>query len=154
MRETPITVLVAEDDEEDRMLVREAWERNRLANELRFVGDGDELMAYLLRRGAYADPATSPRPDLVLLDCDMPTRDGPSALAELKASPTLCRVPVVVLTASDDEDRIRRCYELGANSYVVKPFTFSKLAQTLRVLGDYWFEIVTLPGGSEEAMLQ
>lgn len=147
MQETPISVLVADDDEDDRLLVRDAWKRHRLASELRFVAGGDELLDYLLRRGDYADPAESPRPDLVLLDCNMPGKDGPSALAELKGDPGLRRIPVVVMTADETHESIRRCYELGANSYVLKPFSFAELAEKLRVLGDYWFEIVSLPRG-------
>ena len=141
----PITVLMADDDEDDRLMARAAFERARLANALRFVGDGEELLDYLRRRGAWSDPATSPRPGLVLLDLNMPRKDGREALREMKADPDLRRIPVVVLTTSQAEEDILRSYDLGANSYVAKPVTFEGLAETLRVLGTYWFQIVELP---------
>ncbi len=141
----PITVLMADDDEDDRLMARAAFERARLANDLRFVGDGEELLDYLRRRGAWSDPATSPRPGLVLLDLNMPRKDGREALREMKADPDLRRIPVVVLTTSQAEEDILRSYDLGANSYVAKPVTFEGLAETLRVLGTYWFQIVELP---------
>ncbi|MEZ4410626.1 MAG: response regulator [Polyangiales bacterium] len=140
-----ITLLMADDDEDDRMMARSALESSRLANDLRFVVDGEELMDYLHRRGEYADPARSPRPGLILLDLNMPRKDGREALREIKADPELRRIPVVVLTTSKAEQDVLSTYDLGANSYIVKPVTFAQLVTTMRSIGDYWFEIVALP---------
>lgn len=144
----PITILVADDDKEDCMLIREALEENRLANDLRFVHDGEQLLDYLRRRGPYADPATSPRPGLILLDLNMPRKDGREALQEIKSDPDLHRIPVVVLTTSEAEEDIFRSYDLGSNSYITKPVTFETLVEVMKTLGTYWLEIVELPDGS------
>jgi two-component system, response regulator len=141
----PIIILVADDDHEDCMLIQEALEESRLVNQVRFVSDGEELMAYLLRRGQYADPAASPRPGLVLLDLNMPRKDGREALAEIKSDPRLRRTPVVVLTSSKAETDVCRSYDLGVNSYITKPVTFESLVEVMKTLGKYWFEIVELP---------
>ncbi|MDZ7261448.1 MAG: response regulator, partial [candidate division KSB1 bacterium] len=116
-----ITILMAEDDPEDRLLVKDAWEESRVLNELRFVEDGEELMDYLYRRGPYAEPARAPRPGLILLDLNMPRKDGREALKEIKADPELRRIPIVVLTTSKAEEDILRTYDLGANSFITKP---------------------------------
>lgn len=141
----PITILMAEDDPEDRMLTREAFEENRLANDLRFVEDGEELIDYLYRRGKFSDPQQSPRPGLILLDLNMPRKDGREALKEIKAERRLRSIPIVVLTTSKAEEDIVRSYDLGANSYITKPVTFEGLVAVLKTLGLYWFEIVELP---------
>jgi len=146
---TPIRILMADDDAEDRMLMREALMEGRIANELRFVEDGEELMDYLLCRGRYVDPNTSPPPGLILLDLNMPRKDGREALAEIKAIPKLRSVPIVVLTTSGVEEDILRSYDLGVGGFVVKPVTFAALVDTMKALGKYWFEIVKLP--SEDA---
>lgn len=145
-----ITILMAEDDPDDRLLTDQALKDQRLANDLRFVQDGEELMDYLHHRGRYADPATSPRPGLILLDLNMPRKDGREALAEIKADPHLRRIPVVVLTTSKAEEDILRSYDLGANSYVTKPVTFEGLVCAIKVLGQYWFEIVELPPSTRD----
>lgn len=141
----PITILMAEDDPDDRLLADKALKARRLANDLRFVEDGEELMDYLHHRGKYADPCTSPRPGLILLDLNMPRKDGREALAEIKADPHLKRIPIVVLTTSKAEEDILRSYDIGANSYITKPVTFDELAGAIQVLAQYWFEIVELP---------
>jgi CheY-like chemotaxis protein len=141
----PILILVADDDPEDCLLVRDALEESRLANELHFVGDGEQLLDYLNRRGAYADPVPAPRPGLVLLDLNMPKMDGREALAEIKNDPNLRQIPVVVLTTSAAEEDIFRSYDLGVNSYITKPVTFESLVRVMQALGKYWFEIVELP---------
>ena len=141
----PITLLMADDDEDDRLLTRVALEKSRLANDLRFVEDGEELMDYLRRRGRYEDPASSPRPGLVLLDLNMPRKDGREALREIKTDPALRRIPVVVMTTSQADCDVARSYDLGANSYVTKPVTMDSLVEVLSALGRYWFEIVQLP---------
>ena len=141
----PITILMADDDVEDCMLVRDAWEESRLANDLRFVNDGVELMDYLKRRGDYADRADSPRPGIILLDLNMPRKDGREALEEIKKDSELKSIPVVVLTSSQAEADIARSYDLGVNSYITKPVTFESLVEVIKGLGLYWFEIVKLP---------
>ena len=141
----PITILMAEDDPDDRQLAREAFEEARLANDLRFVHDGAELMDYLQRRGQYADPARSPRPGLILLDLNMPRKDGRQALEEIKADPELKRIRVVIMTTSKAEADILRSYDLSASSYITKPVTFERLVEVVKTLGKYWLEIVALP---------
>jgi two-component system response regulator len=144
----PITILMADDDADDRLMTKEAFEESRLANDLRFVGDGVELLDYLKRRGKYQNPATSPRPGLILLDLNMPKKDGREALAEIKADPQLKFIRVVVLTTSKAEEDIYRSYDLSAASYITKPVTFASLTEVVRALGKYWLEIVELPGES------
>ena len=145
VQSVPITILMAEDDPDDRMLTREALLESRLANELRFVEDGEELMEYLRHTGRYADPVGAPRPGIILLDLNMPRKDGREALAEIKADLDLRRIPVIVLTTSKLDEDILRSYDLGANSYITKPVTFDSLVSVVRTLGQYWFEIVELP---------
>jgi CheY-like chemotaxis protein len=140
-----ITILMAEDDTEDTMLVQDALAEARLSNELRFVSDGEELVDYLRRRGKYDDPSSSPRPGLILLDLNMPRKDGREALEEIKSDPDLRTIPIVVLTTSKADEDIIRSYGNGANSYITKPVTFDKLVEIMKVLGRYWFEIVDLP---------
>ena len=144
----PITILLADDDEEDLLMTREALEQSRLGNDLRLAYDGEELMDYLLHRGRYADPADSPVPGLILLDLNMPKKDGREALTEIKANPDIRKIPVIVLTTSRTEEDVFRSYDLGVNSFISKPVTFTGLAEAMKVLGQYWFEIVELPGRS------
>jgi CheY-like chemotaxis protein len=143
--EQPITILYADDDPEDRMLVQEAWQESRLANTLHFVEDGEELMDYLNRRGKYAELMGSPLPGMILLDLNMPRKDGREALKEIKADPKLRTIPTVVLTTSKAEEDICGAYELGVNSFIVKPVTFQALVEVTLTLSKYWFEIVELP---------
>jgi CheY-like chemotaxis protein len=145
----PITILMADDDPDDRMMTQEAFEESRLANDLRFVENGVELMDYLHRRGKYADPASSPRPGLILLDLNMPKKDGREALQEIKADPKLRNIRIVIMTTSKAEEDILRTYDLGASSYVTKPVTFSALVDVIQTLGKYWLEIVELPTEDE-----
>lgn len=140
-----ITILVADDDEEDRMMVKDAFQESRLANDLRFVENGEQLMDYLYRRGAYTDPQTSPVPGLILLDLNMPRKDGRAALQEIKSDQRLRKIPVVVLTTSKAEQDIVRSYDLGVNSFITKPVTLSGLVEVVTALGKYWLEIVDLP---------
>ncbi|WP_076351752.1 response regulator [Paludisphaera borealis] len=141
----PITILMADDDADDRQMTKEAFEESHLTNDLRFVEDGVELMDYLQRRGKYSDPASSPRPGLILLDLNMPKKDGREALQELKADPKLKAIRVVVLTTSKAEEDILRTYNLSAASYIAKPVTFAALIDVVKTLGKYWLEIVELP---------
>lgn len=141
----PITILMADDDEEDRMLTQKAFEMNRLGNDLRFVEDGEDLLDYLYHRGKYEDVASSPRPGLILLDLNMPRKDGREALEVIKKDPLLRRIPVVVMTTSEAGQDITRSYDLGANSYITKPVTFDSLVGVIKALDHYWLEIVELP---------
>lgn len=140
-----ITILLADDDPDDRQLTRDAFAQNRLANELATVEDGEELMDYLHRRGPYQNLNGKTLPGLILLDLNMPRKDGREALKEIKADPILRRIPIVVLTTSKAEEDILRSYDLGVNSYVTKPVTFKSLVELIKVLGQYWFEVVELP---------
>jgi CheY-like chemotaxis protein len=142
---SPITILMADDDVDDRMLAKEALDESRVRNNLYFVEDGEELLDYLNRRGKFADAAQSPRPGLILLDLNMPRKDGREALREIKADPDLRRIPVVIMTTSKAEEDIYRSYDLGANSFITKPVTFERLVELMRTLGQYWIEFVELP---------
>ncbi len=142
---------MADDDPDDCLLVSKAFKASRLCNDLRFVQDGEELMDYLHQRGNYADKALSPRPGLILLDLNMPKKDGREALKEIKSDPGLRAIPIVVLTTSKEEEDVLRSYDLGANSYVTKPVTFQGLVDVVKSLGNYWFEIVALPMAQEAA---
>lgn len=140
-----IVILMADDDPEDRMLAKDAMQENRLNNPLYFVEDGEELMDYLLRTGKYADPKDSPRPGLILLDLNMPKKDGRAALKEIKANADLKKIPIVVMTTSKSEEDIFRSYDLGVNSFITKPVTFEGLVELMKALSNYWFKIVKLP---------
>lgn len=150
----PITILMADDDEDDRLLAKDALEECRLANDLHFVVDGEDLMDYLYHRGKYTQLIKSPRPGLILLDLNMPKKDGREALQEIKGDPKLRLIPVVVLTTSKAEEDIYRTYDVGANSYIAKPVTFESLVSVMKVLGKYWFEIVELPLNEAEKYIQ
>jgi CheY-like chemotaxis protein len=140
-----LAILMADDDEDDVLLARTALEESRLTNPFFAVKDGEELLDYLCHRGKFSDPQTAPRPGLILLDLNMPRKDGREALREIKANPTLRQIPVVVLTTSKAEEDIIRSYDLGANSFIVKPVTFASLVNVINILGIYWFEIVATP---------
>lgn len=150
MADKRITIVVADDDADDRLMIRDALEENRLANDVHFAKDGVELMEYLRRTGPYGDREKSPRPGLILLDLNMPKMDGREALKEIKSDPKLRDIPVVVLTTSKAEEDIYRTYNLGVNSFITKPVTFASLVTIMRELGRYWFEIVELPPSREE----
>lgn len=142
----PIKILVADDDPDDQLLIKDALDDNRHANVVDFVGDGVELMDYLNRRGDYAHLAGQPLPGLILLDLNMPRKDGREAIAEIKADPVLRRTPIVVLTTSTADADIFRTYDLGASSYISKPVTFAGLIEAMDKMTDYWAQIATLPG--------
>lgn len=141
----PVVILLADDDEEDRMLARDALEASRLSNEIYSVEDGEELMDYLHRRGKFSPPASAPRPGLILLDLNMPKMDGREALREIKAHADFRHIPIVVLTTSKAEEDIYRSYDSGASSFISKPVTFAGLVELMKGLKHYWFEIVELP---------
>jgi CheY-like chemotaxis protein len=133
---------MADDDADDRMLAKEALEESRVINDLYFVEDGEELMDFLQKRGKFSD---APRPGLILLDLNMPRKDGREALKEIKADPGLRRIPIVVMTTSKAEEDIFRSYDLGASSFITKPVTFDRLVELMKTLGQYWVEFVELP---------
>ncbi len=140
-----VVILLADDDPDDRAFTIRALRQNRLANDVRTVEDGEELMDYLKRRGPYAQEGEAPRPDVILLDLNMPRKDGREALEEIKQDPSLRKIPVVVLTTSEAEQDILQTYDLGVNAFVTKPVTFEGLVNAIRVMSDFWFEIVRLP---------
>lgn len=146
-RLNPITILMADDDADDRLMTREAFEASHLKNDLKFVENGVELLDYLYRRGEYRDPASSPRPSIILLDLNMPKKDGREALEEIKKDPNLRNIRIIVLTTSKAEEDIYRTYNLGAASYITKPVTFESLVDVVKTLGKYWLEIVELDEG-------
>ena len=141
----PIIILMADDDAEDRMLVKDALDESRLTNQMQFVENGEELMDYLHNRSKFSDKAKYPAPGLILLDLNMPKKDGREALKEIKGDEHLKVIPVVVLTTSKAEEDILRTYNLGVSSFITKPVTFSALVDVMRTLSKYWFEIVELP---------
>jgi CheY-like chemotaxis protein len=139
-----ITILTAEDDPDDCILVQDAFRESGQTDQLYFVKDGIQLLQYLRRQDSYAKPAAAPRPDLILLDLNMPRKDGRESLAEIKADPSLRGIPVVVLTTSSAEEDVLRTYDLGAAGYITKPDTFQALVEIIKGLKRYWFGVVEL----------
>jgi CheY-like chemotaxis protein len=137
--------MLVDDDPQDRALAREALSEAGLAGELRMARDGAEALDYLHRRGRFSEPDAAPRPAIILLDLNMPRMDGFEVLREIKADPSLRRIPVIVLTTSQAEEDIARSYELGVSSFITKPVMFEALVESMRALGRYWFETVELP---------
>ena len=128
----------------------EALEESKLANNLYCVEDGEELLDYLYHRGKYEERKSSPRPGIILLDLNMPRKDGREALKEIKNDPSLRQIPVIVLTTSQAEEDIYRTYDLGVNSFITKPVTFQGLVSVMRAMEKYWFEIVELPKNGDK----
>lgn len=145
MNKKSITILMADDDEDDRLLTQDALNESRVLNNLHCVEDGVELLNYLKRKGKYADSEEYPRPGLILLDLNMPRKDGREALKEIKGDPDLKSIPVVILTTSKEEEDMVKGYGLGAASYITKPVHFEGLVDLMKALGKYWVEIVELP---------
>ena len=147
MNQLPRTnvILMADDDDDDRLLAQDALSESELGGNLHFVENGEDLLDYLWRRGKYEPPVDAPRPGLILLDLNMPRKDGREALREIKSDPELRRIPVVVLTTSKADTDVGAIYELGANSFISKPFQFEALVNVMKVLGEYWFKTVELP---------
>jgi len=140
-----IVILMAEDDPDDRLLSAEALQEAHLANGLYFVEDGEELLDYLFQRNKYSNPDDAPRPGLILLDLNMPHKHGREALREIKSTPELRAIPIVVLTTSKAEEDILRSYDLGVSGYITKPVRFDDLITVMKTIGRYWFEVVELP---------
>jgi CheY-like chemotaxis protein len=147
----PIDILLIEDNPGDARLTREALREARVANRLSHVPDGVEAMAFLRQEGPYAD---APRPDLILLDLNLPRKDGREVLAELKADPRLRLIPVVVLTTSEAEEDILRTYELHGNCYITKPVDLEKFLHIVGMVENFWLAIVKLPGRCELARVE
>jgi CheY-like chemotaxis protein len=148
-RRDPAIILLVEDNPADQELIRRAVEEGTVCKELRIVEDGEEALPYLFRRGKYQAPATSPKPDLLLLDLNLPRVDGYQVLQEIRADVKLRLMPVVVLTTSSQEKDIVRSYELGCNSFVTKPVGLDQWTGLVQALEKYWFGIAALPAGVE-----
>ena len=146
-KNSPIIILMADDDPDDRLLTLEAFKETKIPHDLRFVKDGEELMDYLNQHGEYEDPVLSPHPGLILLDLNMPRKDGREALKDIKSDNKLRPIPIIILTTSKAEEDILYTYDLGASSFITKPATFDELIDTVNVLGKYWLEIAKLPPG-------
>ncbi len=140
-----IVVLIAEDDEDDYMLARDVLKETCPQVDLRWVKDGEELMDYLRHRNAFQNEADSPEPALILLDLNMPKKDGREALKEIKSSEKFRRVPVVVLTTSNADADIRYAYDLGVNSFIRKPIGYAQFVDVMKIFDSYWFDVVNLP---------
>ena len=143
-----MVVLLADDDADDREMTAEAFRETHAPSELRCVQNGEELLDYLRHKGSYAAPGAAPRPSLILLDLNMPRKDGREALAELKTDPSLRAIPVVVLTTTKGEPDLSEAYRLGANSFITKPSSYDELLEAVKTLARYWLEVVALPGGA------
>jgi CheY-like chemotaxis protein len=142
----PITILICDDDEDDRMLTQQALQDAHISNDLRFVEHGEQLLDYLYQRGEFSgETGSAPRPGLILLDLNMPKMDGRDVLKRIKSDSTLVDIPIVVLSTSSLEEDVVKSYQLGVNSFITKPVTFSGLVDAMNVLGRYWLEIVELP---------
>jgi len=144
-RKKKIILLMADDDEDDCLLMSDAVREVFKSEDFRCLGDGQELMDYLLHQGIYAAPETSPPPDLILLDLNMPRKDGRQALKEIKEHPLLKTIPVLIFSTSKEQAEIELCYKLGANSYITKPISFDDLVNIVRCLSNYWFGVTALP---------
>jgi CheY-like chemotaxis protein len=138
-------ILIADDDQDDCLMTREAFKECRIHNPLHFVHDGEELLNYLKRRPPYEDAVRYPLPGLILLDLNMPRMDGREALLAIKSDKLLRSIPVVILSTSSADEDIRRSYAIGVNSFITKPASFSGLLEVVKNLGRYWLETVALP---------
>jgi CheY-like chemotaxis protein len=148
-RSRPVVIVLAEDDDDDYVLTKDALQESQIVNDLYRVSDGEELMDYLCRRGLYEDPKSSPTACLILLDLNMPRKDGRECLREIRSSVELRHLPVVILTTSKAEEDISGCYSEGVSSFIRKPVSFEGLVSAMKVLGRYWFEIVEMPSAEE-----
>ncbi len=145
MNANPIAILLAEDDPDDQYLINEALDENQLNARLYIVSDGEELLDYLNRRGKYQDSQQWPMPSLILLDLNMPRKDGREALREIKADPNLQHIPVVALTTSQAEKDVALTYQNGVSGYITKPVNFSGLREVMKTIGSYWLQTARLP---------
>ncbi|HEY9225265.1 MAG TPA: response regulator [Gemmatimonadaceae bacterium] len=142
----PITILICDDDEDDRLLTQQALEGAHISNALRFVEDGEQCLDYLYQRGEFAgETGLAPRPGLILLDLNMPKLDGREVLMAIKSDPALANIPIVILSTSRHDQDMVRSYQLGVNIFISKPVTFTELVGAMNLVGRYWLEIVELP---------
>ena len=139
------TILIVEDSDDDFLATERAFRKSGLINPLQRCTNGDQILDYLYRRGEFADAEKSPRPSIILLDLNLPGTDGREVLRIIKSEPNLRKIPVIVLTTSDAEQDIERCYAAGANSYVHKPVDMQGFVMAIARLRDYWFEVAVLP---------
>lgn len=147
MAKEPFVVLMAEDDEHDVIAVNRAWKKNKIANPLYIVSDGEECLDYLYQRGKYENPEDAPRPGILLLDIKMPKMDGLTVLKHIRESEKLNRLPVVILTTSKDEEDRLKSYDLRVNAYIIKPIGFDNFSEAVKTINLFW-ELVELPGES------
>jgi len=145
MKKNTVTILLAEDDYDDRYLISEALDESGVETQLYIVENGEDLLDYLKGRGKYSDRSEFPLPNMILLDLNMPLMDGREALAEIKKDRDLRRIPIVVLTTSQAEEDVQATYDLGITGFITKPMTFSGLVDVMKSVGNYWFDSVTLP---------
>lgn len=145
MKKNTVTILLAEDDYDDRYLISEALDESGVETQLFIVENGEDLLDYLKGGGAFTDREKYPLPNMILLDLNMPLMDGREALAEIKKDHDLRRIPVIVLTTSQAEDDVQETYDLGITGFITKPMTFSGLVDVMKSVGNYWFDSVTLP---------
>jgi CheY-like chemotaxis protein len=145
MNQEPVIILLAEDDQDDCYLISEALDESGVENRLLMVENGEELIDYLYHRGKYTDQKEFPRPELILLDLNMPLKDGREALEEIKNDLDLKRIPIVVLTTSQAEEDVLATYDLGITGFITKPMTFTGLVDIMKSIGNYWFQSVILP---------
>ncbi|GAA3957615.1 response regulator [Allohahella marinimesophila] len=143
----PVSILLADDDAQDRILTEEALRLSGFPNPMHHVENGEQLMRYLRREGEYADVEQFPWPGIILLDLNMPRKDGISCLREIRRDPALSTIPIVILSTSSQAEEIERSYDLGANSYICKPADFEVLVDRIRHFAGYWFDTVNLPLG-------
>ena len=141
----PVRIVVADDDADDRMMIKDAFEASKLSNEIDFAEDGVQLLEYLRREGKWSKLAGEPYPGFILLDLNMPRKDGRTVLKEIRNDPALHRIPIIILTTSKAEEDIIKTYNLGVNSFICKPVSFDKLVDIVKTVGHYWIEIVALP---------
>ncbi|MBM3224298.1 MAG: response regulator [Candidatus Tectomicrobia bacterium] len=140
-----LTVLLVEDNPRDVRLTQRAFKQAGLPHELRVVRDGDEALTYLHREGAYQEPDVAPRPDVILLDLNLPRMGGHELLRQVKQDSRFKQLPIIVLTTSERPDDVRQAYDAGANAYLLKPVEFSRFTEVIEQLGNFWLEIVELP---------
>ncbi len=140
-----VEILLADDDAEDRMLIIDALKESRLKNNIQCVENGEELLDFLNNRNKYSDKSKFPLPGIILLDLNMPRKDGREALREIKADNRLRHIPIIILTTSKAEEDILKTYNIGVNSFITKPVSFNSMVETMKTLNKYWFEIVELP---------
>lgn len=140
-------ILVVEDSDEDFEATMRAFRKSDVTRPVRRCTNGDDAINYLFRRGEYAEPEKSPRPAMILLDLNLPGTDGREVLEQIKSHEETRRTPVVILTTSSSPRDIDDCYRFGANSYIIKPVNFDRFLRSIRLLNEYWFDVVTTPSG-------